>query len=441
MSARASSSGSGGDDQPSLVRAIGTAGIAAGIVNITIGGGIFKMPAITAGMMGASAPLAFLVCSVVIGLIVMCFAEAGKRVDLTGGPYAYVEVAFGPFAGFVAGILVWLVGSMAVAAVSTVLADAIVPLVPGLRAAGDAGRAVFIASLFGALGAINVIGVKQGSRLNGVLAAAKLVPLFVLIVGGLFVIDPANLRLTEPVTAASVARGSVMLIFAFCGIEGAMVPSGEFRDVRHTVPRAIALAMLTITTVYVAVQIVAQGMLGSALPQQALPLSAAAAAVFGPWGGHLLLLGAAVSMLGSMSGMTLAMPRALYAFGRDGFLPGALAQVHPRFRTPHWAIAAQTLFVVSLAVTSGFERLTILTNIGILVLYALCCVAAWRLAALDPAVPRWRAALVPVAACAAITYLLSGVTWAEWKVALLLLAGSGAIYLLRRRRVVASATA
>ena len=413
---------------------MGTAAIAASIVNITIGGGIFKMPSVVAGLLHAAGPLAFLACSVVMGLIVACFAEAGKRIDFTGGPYAYVESTFGRFAGFLAGVLVWLIGSMAVAAVSTVLADAVAQAVPGLAAAGATGRAMFIFGLFAILGAVNIAGVKQGVRLNGVLTAAKLVPLLVLIVGGAFAIEPANLLVTEPITAGMVARASVMLFFAFAGIEGAMVPSGEFLDVRHSVPRAVAIAMVAITTIYVAIQVVAQGVLGPALASEALPLSAAAAAAFGPWGGHLLLLGAAVSMLGSVSGMTLAMPRALYAFGNDGFLPRVLARVHPRFRTPHWAITVQCLFVATLGVTSGFERLAILSNLSILILYALCCLAAWRLASLDRSVPRWRAALLPVAACAAIAWLLSGVTWAEWRVVLLLLLGIGAVYLLRRGR-------
>ena len=75
----------------SLTRAIGTIGLAAGIINITIGGGIFRLPASVAGSLGAAAPLAYVICAIAMGLIVMCIAEAGKRVTLTGGPYAYVE--------------------------------------------------------------------------------------------------------------------------------------------------------------------------------------------------------------------------------------------------------------------------------------------------------------------------------------------------------------
>ena len=81
----------------SLVRAIGTFGLAAAIINITIGGGIFRLPANVAGSLGPAAPLAYLVCAAAMGLIVLCIADAGSRVSLTGGPYAYVGTAFAIF--------------------------------------------------------------------------------------------------------------------------------------------------------------------------------------------------------------------------------------------------------------------------------------------------------------------------------------------------------
>src|SRR5690349_8174952 len=106
----------------SLVRALGTWALAAGVVNVTVGGGIFRLPSNVAASLGAAAPIAYVVCAVAMGLIVLCFAEAGSRVSLTGGPYAYVELAFGPYAGFLTGVLIWLLGTTAVAAVSTVSA-------------------------------------------------------------------------------------------------------------------------------------------------------------------------------------------------------------------------------------------------------------------------------------------------------------------------------
>jgi amino acid transporter len=108
----------------SLTRAIGTFGLAAGIINITIGDGIFRLPANVAGGLGAAAPIAYLVCAVAMGLIVICIAAAGTRVSLTGGPYAYVGAAFGPYAGFLSGVLLWMLGTFATAAVSAVLRQA-----------------------------------------------------------------------------------------------------------------------------------------------------------------------------------------------------------------------------------------------------------------------------------------------------------------------------
>src|SRR5690349_1128434 len=74
-----------------LIRAVGTWALAASIVNVTIGGGIFRLPGEVYKSLGQSSPIAYVICAVVIGLIVVCFAEAGSRVSQTGGLYAYVE--------------------------------------------------------------------------------------------------------------------------------------------------------------------------------------------------------------------------------------------------------------------------------------------------------------------------------------------------------------
>ena len=126
-----------------LLRAIGTLGLAAAIVNITVGGGIFRLPSSVAGSLGAAAPIAYIVCAVAMGLIVLCIADAGSRVSLTGGPYAYVGAALGPYAAFLSGVMLWMLGLFATAAVATVFAASVGQLVPALapwqpvRAAGD----------------------------------------------------------------------------------------------------------------------------------------------------------------------------------------------------------------------------------------------------------------------------------------------------------------
>jgi basic amino acid/polyamine antiporter, APA family len=422
--------------ESSLLRAIGVLGLAAGIVNVTVGGGIFRLPADVARGLGAAAPLAYLVCAVAMGLIVLCFAEAGSRVDLTGGPYAYVETAFGPFLGFQAGVLVWILGTMAVAAVSVVFATNAAALVPGLR--GPIASGAFLVVIFLGLSAVNIAGVRRGTALNTVATVAKLLPLLFLVGAAPFFVDTANLAWREAPSAQAVSRTSVLLIFAFCGVESALLPSGEVKDSARTVPRAIFVAMAGITVLYMGLQVTAQGMPGSDLGSSPTPLADAAGRMFGPPGRALLLVGATVSMFGYVSGMILAVPRALFAFARDGFLPAPVALVHERFHTPHVAIAVQSIIVCAFALTSTFERLVILANLAVLILYALCCLAAWQLRRRNVrtgGVPFQfpGADAAPIAALLVIAWMLTGVRQDEWTALTAALAGATVVFFLTAR--------
>ena len=414
-----------------LVRGIGTLGLAAGIVNVTIGGGIFRLPAGVAAQLGAAAPLAYVVCTVAMALIVICFADAGSRVTMTGGPYAYVETAFGPFVGFLTGALLWVGITLALSAVATFFADSIVALVPAL---GESGKHVALIVVLITLAAANARGVKGVTRFNTVATAAKLAPLLVLIVVGLFAMRAENLHVAAPPTTGAISRASLLLIFAFLGVESALVPSGEVADPSRTVPRAIFLAMAAVALLYVAVQVVAQGLLGAALPGDPTPLASAANVAMGPAGRSLILVGSTVSMFGYVSGMTLAVPRMLFALARDGFLPAPLARVHSRWHTPHVAIAAQTAIVIAVALFGNFEVLALAANVTVLIVYAVCCVATMELRRRDVReggtpfeVPL--AGVAPVLALAVIAWMLWSLQPGEWKAAGVILALAAVVYL------------
>ena len=423
--------------ESSLLRSIGTVALAASIVNVTIGGGIFRLPADMAATLGATAPIAYVLCAVAMSLIVLCMAEAGSRVSMTGGPYAYIQVAFGPFAGFVAGFLLWMLLTFVMAAVATVLVGNLGVLVPAL--ASRAASAAVLVLIYAVFAAVNIFGVERGARVNTALTIAKLLPLFLLIAGGLFAIDADNLAIVNPPDLPTLARSSILLIFAFAGIEAALVPGGEVKDPARTVPRAILLAMVAITALYAALQFVAQGVLGPALAtSKAAPLAEAAGVALGGWARQLLLVGAVISMLGHAGAMILAAPRMLFAFARDGLLPSALTRLHPIHRSPFVAILVQCAVVLALAITSTFERLAILANLSTLVLYGTCCIATWQLRRRDVRaggtpfkVPM--PGLVILLACAVIAWMLSSVTAAEWGAFGIALLIAGGIFLLRRR--------
>ncbi|MDQ2666386.1 MAG: amino acid permease [Gemmatimonadota bacterium] len=413
-----------------LVRAIGTWSLAAGIVNLTIGGGIFRLPAGVATTLGAAAPVAYLVCAASMALIVLCFAEAGSRVSMTGGPYAYVETAFGPFLGFLAGLLLWVSVTLALSAVASFFIDAVGAMFPSLPLWGK--RAALITTLV-VLGGANARGVGAVARFNAIATVAKLAPLVVLIVVGLFTMRTENLRWSHTPSTSEVSRASILLMFAFFGVESALVPSGEVIDPARTVPRAIFAAMAVVTVLYIVIQVVAQGLLGSALAGDPTPLASAAAVALGPAGRTMILVGSIVSMFGYVSGMMLAVPRMLFALGRDGFLPRVVARVHPVQGTPQVAIGVQTVIVGVLAVSGLFEALAIASNVAALLVYAACAVAVLELRRRDVRtggipfrIPA--GSVVPVAALAVIAMLLSSVQRQEWYAAFAVVCIATVIY-------------
>lgn len=422
-----------------LVRAIGLRQFTVSIVNVTIGAGIFVLPAQVSAQLGAAAPAAYLVCAVVMALVVASFALVGSRVSVTGGIYAYVEAAFGPFLGVLAGAVQYLVLWLTASGLLSAFADQVSLLVPG--AGQRAVRAVVIFATAGLLAFVNVRGVKPGARLVEGITIAKLLPLALLIGVGAFSLHPANLAWPGWPSSDALGGSVLLLIFAFAGIEVALVPSGELRDPTRTVPRGIALALAVTTLLYLAIQAVAQGVLGSELQQNAsAPLAAAAGRMLGEGGRLLVLLGGSVSAFGYLSGDMLASPRSIFAFGRDSLLPGVFASVHERFRTPHLAIVTHAALIATLAVTSTFTVLALLSNVGVLALYFLGCAAALRfvLRPVEPGAGALRLPgerVIPVLAMAVIAWILAHATLRELAVLAATLSGATLLYILRRARL------
>jgi amino acid transporter len=264
-----------------------------------------------------------------------------------------------------------------------------------------------------ALAAVNVRGVGVGARTIEAATLAKLVPLVGFVIAGAAFVEPRNLAWSGPPDMGAVLRSAGIVIFAFAGIESALVPSGEVRAPARTVPRAAFLGVGAATGLYLAIHLVAQGVQGPALAADRVsPLATAASTFAGPVGRSVMLVGAALSMFGFLSSALLAGPRCLFAFARDGFLPSVLASVHGRFRTPHVAIVCFGVLAAFLALSGTFERLAVFANVSALSLYLLCAVAAWVLRRRDlrtdgepflaPGGP-----LVPLLTCGAILWLFS----------------------------------
>jgi APA family basic amino acid/polyamine antiporter len=393
-----------------LVRGLGIRQLTATIFNHTVGSGIFVLPAFAVAQLGTAAPLAYLVCALVMLLVVLVFAEAGSRVTATGGPYAYVEIGLGPFFGFAAGILLAASQIAAAGAISMLLGQSLARLA-GLTHPAWPGAIVL--ALVVTLAAVNIRGLAWGARVVEIFTAAKLVPLLFFVLAGVFFISPPNLHWATVPTATQVATTTGTLIFAFTGIETALMPSGEVRDPTRTVPRAAMLALGAATLLYLSVQAVALGILGPALASDTVaPLATAAGKFAGRTGSAVLLAGASISMFGWLTGSILAGPRALFALARDGFLPRRLAAVHPRHRTPHLAIVAYATLAIGTSLTGTFEQLAVLSNLAGFGVYFLGAIAVWQLRRRDVRSDREPFLMpggptVPILACIAIAWIVT----------------------------------
>jgi basic amino acid/polyamine antiporter, APA family len=415
----------------SLPRVLGIGGVAFASFNCIVGGGIFGLQALAAAALGAAAILGYLVCTVLLGLVALCFAEIGSRVTEAGGPFAYATVPFGSVVGGVVGTLMWVTCVSGSAAVAILWIETLATAWPAMNSTGP--RTMLILGGYLALAAVNVRGARQGSRLSVALAVAKLVPLAGIVLIGSLAINPSNLRWTNAPSSTAVGSATVLLFVAFTGIEGGLFASGEVRNPRHTIPRAILLASLLVAALYMGLQVVAQGVLGAELPTATSPLVSVAEVVLGPWGSRLMFAAVLIALSGYLVADTLCSPRIPYALAARGQLPRLLATVHPKFDTPAVAIVLYTSLCALLAITGSFRALAVFASATTLVIYGVCCLGLLRLRMrnVEQAGTPFRApggAVVPLAAAALVGWLLWSLTRHELLATMAPIAVSGIAY-------------
>lgn len=353
-----------------LKREIGIWGQSSNIINSVIGAGIFVLPAIVAEKLGSASIIAYIFCGLLITAIMLCFAEMGSRLTQTGGAYTYIRSSFGKYFGFLTmNLFIFGATVMACAAIANALADTLAYLIPVFE--NRIFRSLFFLVLFSGFAVVNIVGVKQGITLVKITTVAKLMPLILLVIIGGTRISVPNLKWESIPSANDIGGIAIILFFAFQGAENSLSISGEIRNPRKTIPRSILISFSVILFIYMAIQLISQGVLGNSLSGfKDAPLAEVARKVMGPAGVTLMIIGAAVSMFGYLGGDALNMPRILFGAARDRIIPvRILADIHKKYATPYASIILFTSLGCFFAIMGEFKQLAVLSSASILLIY------------------------------------------------------------------------
>lgn len=361
-----------------LPRSLGLWGIWMLVVNGLIGAGIFGLPSGAAALAGEYSVLVYVFCALLILPIILCFAELGSYFRGTGGPIRYGTLAFGPFVGFQGGWLYYLARLISFSANTVLLTDSIAYFIAG--AGTGTGRILSLAVICLGLSIVNVLGSVESIRSMTLFTIVKFSVLILLPVGGFSVLGSEVIPdYTTPIPPINdLGAAALLLIYAFVGFEGAVVPAGEAKRPERDMPLGLLLGLMVVAILYMGIQLVSQ----AAVPELAnskTPLLDVSASLFGPTGAVLLMVGVAASVLANLISSMFSATRVTYALSLEKSLPRWFGEVHERFLTPANSVIFFGVAAFLLAAFGSFTALAAMTVLSRLLLYGMSCAAITRL--------------------------------------------------------------
>lgn len=352
-----------------LKREIGVLGVVTNVLSISVGSGIFLLPALVFVILGNGSILAYIFCGLIFMALGLCFAEVSSRVPDTGGMYVYIERAFGPMPGFLANILyLFGVGVLACSALLNAMADIASNSFPILQESW--ARIIFFTMILGLISLLSVRGIKDSMIFVKILTFTKVLALLVLVTFGLAAIDLENISWKGFPEFSKIGEASLLLIFAFLGGELALSVGGEMKNPKRTAPIGFVIGIFGVVLIFCLIHLAVQGVLGQALIENnEAPLAELAKKLAGNTGFLLILIVSFIAVWSTFSSIFLLKNRILYAGAEDGILPKVFAKLHPEYGTPAIAIIFLAVLELLIASTGSFRYLLILVTANSILIY------------------------------------------------------------------------
>ncbi len=356
------------------------------IVGTVLGTGILITISMTSGLVGPSSLVAWLLAGLIALLISLSFNHCVRVLPKSGGPYAFAEGAFSPFAAFMVGWSFLLFSWLSLVAITLAFLQYFRALVPDI---GFVVGVVVMASLAAFAIITNLMGVKVTGRIINFLSLAKIVPFAILIVGGVIflVVNPGRIvnNFTPFLTGGAINFGEAVVVafWAYTGFELATLPAGEVKDPVHTIPRAIIIGMLIVALFYFFINLVVIGALGHTITAEASnPLVEATMVIFS-WSPELagliaLLVGVSALLAIACSEETelLGASRLTHVLAKAGRMPQVFAALSPNRGVPWLAIVLLASTALIIALFGGLESIINASIFLLAFVYLMTCLSA-----------------------------------------------------------------
>lgn len=340
-------------------------------VNNIIGSGIFLLPGEMTALIGGWSLASYLFIMGIVLSLAYCYSGCASRFEQNGGAYLYAKSAFGDFVGFQVGAMRWTVGVIAWASLASAFGTAISSFFP------DIPQNMVILSVIIPMGVLNLFGFKMMSIFSNTITIAKLIPLIFFIAIGVFFIQKENIIHVEipEWNSASFGAASLMVFFVFSGFDAFVVAAGDMENPKRNIPIAMILAIIVTAVIYLFIQVIAMGALGSSLSSSPMPMSDVAFLAFGNSGKLLITLSMILCILGVNFSASMLTPKFGVALAEDGMAAAIIAKQN-RYGAPYVAILISMAAAAVISLLGSFVYLVALSAVSRFLQHIVICLAS-----------------------------------------------------------------
>ncbi len=350
-----------------------------------IGSGLFFGAGIAASYAGPASLIAWVLLGIVTVYVGMCFGELVAMFPKAGGVYEFTKQSYGRFPSFIIGWITWVTGNLAGAVLLIAGLDYLVFVFPDFFPPEHAAtiKLVMGIAILLFLNYITMRGVEASGAILGFFSAAAIAIVLAIIFRGIFEVNMSNFTPFFPYSPVFIFVAFFFIVETFFGWDGATYIAEETENPEKVIPKVLVWTCIGVTVAGFVMAFVMLGVINwEELILSEIPAADVATILFGSWGAPLVGIAVFLSLTGATASIVVTSPRLLLALARDKLFVDAMADVHPRFQTPHKAIIFQTIVSIFMLLI-GFGQYTMMLSLEVplaLFLYiaVICCVPVLR---------------------------------------------------------------